>query len=114
MGGSGPPPPPPGGGGGSKRPPPPPSRENKPAPAPDGRGDLLASIRAGIQLKSVDSSSSGGGGSAPAEEQMDAGGVGMVGALRRALAARSDAIQGSGESYRNSLEHDGDSEIYIV
>lgn len=108
VGGSGPPPPPPGGGGGSKRPPPPPSRENKPAPAPDGRGDLLASIRAGIQLKSVDSSSSGGGGSAPAEEQMDAGGLGMVGALRRALAARSDAIQGSDDESEEGGDWDDD------
>ena len=82
------------GGGRSKGPPPPPSRDNKPPPAPDGRGDLLASIRAGTKLKSVETSSSGGG-PPPAENPVEP--VGMVGALRRALAMRSDAIQGSGE-----------------
>ena len=103
LGGPPPPPPPPvggsgppGGAGGSKRPPPPPSRDNKPSSLPtvsEGRGDLLASIRAGIQLKSVDSGSSGGG-AAPTDNLVEPGG--MAGALRRALAARSDAIH-SGE-----------------
>ena len=52
VGGAGPPKPPPSAAGG---PPPPPSRENKPPPAPSGgRGDLLASIRAGFSLKPVD------------------------------------------------------------
>ncbi len=62
-----PPPPPVGGGpGGPPRqartsaggPPPPPLRDNKPspvaAPAGPGRGDLLASIRAGFSLKPVE------------------------------------------------------------
>ena len=40
-------------------------------------------------------SAGGGGGAAPADVPGETGG--MVGALRRALAARSDAIQGSGE-----------------
>ena len=95
----GPPPssPPPVGGptppGGSKRPPPPRSKENKPS-SPEGRGDLMASRPAGIQLKSVDSSG-GGGGAAPADVPEETGG--MVGDLSRVLAARSDVIQGSGE-----------------
>ena len=101
LGGPPPPSPPPVGGptpggpsaGGSKRPPPPPSKENKPS-APEGRGDLMASIPAGIQLKSVDSSG-GGGGAAPADVPEETGG--MVGDLSRVLAARSDVIQGSGE-----------------
>ena len=33
------------------------------------------------------------------DTEVDSGACGMVGALRRALAARSDAIQGSGKLY---------------
>lgn len=93
------PPPPPvasGGGGGRSGPPPPPSREKPAAPPPpvsDERGNLLASIRAGKQLKkvaTVDESSRGP--SPPASIG------GMAGALARALQQRNNVIQQSGKS----------------
>ena len=107
AGGGGPPPPPPnrsggGGGGPSARgggggPPPPPSRDNKPAssiaPVSDERGDLLASIRAGMQLKKVSADEPARGNSPPADVSLD----GMAGALARALAQRNNVIQHSGE-----------------
>ncbi|OWF35295.1 Wiskott-Aldrich syndrome protein [Mizuhopecten yessoensis] len=62
--------------------------EDRPAAAPDARGDLLSAIRSGKNLKHVD----------PADEksaqQQEASG-GIVGALARALANRQKHIQGS-------------------
>lgn len=84
----------------SSGPPRPPSKDAKPTsslPAVSNeRGNLLASIRAGITLKTVDESTSsmpdGGGGGE--EDGLD----GMAGALARALQQRSNVIQQSGES----------------
>ena len=94
SGGGGPPPPPGRSAGGG--PPPPPTRDNKPpvSAVSEERGDLLASIRAGMQLKKVSSEESARGGSPPAA---DVGLDGMAGALARALAQRSNVIQHSGE-----------------
>ena len=95
------PPPPPIGGPGPGRvggPPPPPSRDNKPnssLPAvSDERGNLLASIRAGTQLKKVSTSDEvSRGPSPPGDVSLD----GMAGALARALAQRNNVIQQSGK-----------------
>lgn len=85
--------------GASRGPPPPPSRDNKPAnaslpPVTSERGNLLASIRAGTQLKKVDDESARGA-SPPTDENMDMDG--MAGALARALLQRNNVIQRSGE-----------------
>ena len=99
LGGPAPPPPPaiPSGGGG-RGPPPPPSRDSKPAnslpPVSDERGNLLASIRAGTQLKKVSNDESARGPSPPAE--VGGGLDGMAGALARALQQRNNVIQQSG------------------
>ncbi len=102
VGGPAPPPPPPvGGGGGPSRsvgPPPPPTRESKPTSSlpvvSDGRGDLLASIRKGKNLKKVTAEEAAARGASPPEDgDLD----GMAGALARALAQRNNVIQQSGE-----------------
>ena len=96
SGGGAPPPPPPIGGGRSGGPPPPPSRDKPAAPAPpavsDERGNLLASIRAGTQLKKVNEESTRGP-SPPVDDNLD----GMAGALARALLQRNNVMQKSGE-----------------
>lgn len=104
AGGPAPPPPPPMGGGGGGRPggpPPPPTRESKPATLPvpavnspvnPERGNLLASIRKGTQLKKVTSEEAARGSSPPDEENLD----GMAGALARALQQRNNVMQHSG------------------
>lgn len=106
------PPPPPVGSTGPSRsggPPPPPS--NKPSSLPtvsDERGNLLASIRAGTQLKKVTTDSdSGRGVSPPAEPVLD----GMAGALARALAQRNNVIQQSGQ-FNNIIMFD--TYVYII
>lgn len=101
-----PPPPAVGGGGRSGGPPPPPSRESKPATSPlpavnNERGNLLASIRAGTQLKKVTNDESARGSSPPADENLD----GMAGALARALQQRNNVMQHSG-MYLHIASHD--------
>ena len=86
-----------GGGGRQGGPPPPPSRESRPATSPlpavnNERGNLLASIRAGKQLKKVTNDESARGPSPPAEGNLD----GMAGALARALQQRNNVMQHSG------------------
>ena len=70
-----------------------PSRDNKsPSSLGEERGDLLASIRAGTQLKKVSSEDA-----ARVSPPDDVGITGMAGALARALAQRSNVIQHSGK-----------------
>lgn len=62
-------------------------------PVSDERGNLLASIRAGKQLKKVSNDESARGPSPPADVGLD----GMAGALARALQQRNNVLQQSGK-----------------